>query len=152
MIGKPLKFPGKCLSQNCQEPCLTVTGGSDEWTDDAHVALHPLSAAEHYAKRLNRTCLPNCTKVRNAQRWFGAWHRPLKCIMLGSETSKATASRSTFLVPHQCIGISKVSIVMSAGCSGISDTMIMCSNKIIQFIIGVFWDRRVYWQTLLTIR
>jgi len=67
--------------------------------------------------------------------------------MLGSETLKANASRSTFLLPHQCIGISKVTIVMSAGCSGISDTMIMCSNRTIQFIIVSFWtevsiDRR----------
>ena len=37
---------------------------SDEWTDDDDVALHPLSAAARYAKRLNRTRLYHCTKVR----------------------------------------------------------------------------------------
>ena len=53
MIGKPLKFPGKCLSQNCQEPCLTVTGGSDEWTDDDDGALHTLHATQHYVVLLD---------------------------------------------------------------------------------------------------
>jgi len=33
-----------------QESCLMVTGESDEWTDDYHGALHPFSAAEHYAR------------------------------------------------------------------------------------------------------
>ena len=32
-----------------QEPCLVATSGSDDWTDDDHVALHPLSAVEYYA-------------------------------------------------------------------------------------------------------
>jgi len=36
--------PGKCLSQNCQEPCLMVSSESDEWTGDDDGALHPLSA------------------------------------------------------------------------------------------------------------
>ena len=36
---------------------------SDEWTDDDYGALHPLSAAEHYARRLNRNCLYDCTNV-----------------------------------------------------------------------------------------
>ena len=49
------------------EPCLMVTGESDEWTDDDHGALHPLSAAERYAKRLNRTCLYDCTNVSMVQ-------------------------------------------------------------------------------------
>jgi len=30
-----------------------VTGESDEWTDDDHVALHPLSAAEYSVNLLN---------------------------------------------------------------------------------------------------
>ena len=40
---------------------------SDEWTDDNHAALHPLSAAEHYTKRLNRTCLYDCTNASFVQ-------------------------------------------------------------------------------------
>ena len=44
-----------------------VMGESDEWTDDDDGALHPLSAAEHHARRLNPTCLSNCTKVRIVQ-------------------------------------------------------------------------------------
>ena len=30
-----------------------ATSESDEWTDDDDIALHPLSAAEIYARRLN---------------------------------------------------------------------------------------------------
>jgi hypothetical protein len=41
-----------------------ATSESDEWTNDGHGALHPLSAAEYYARRLNRTYLYHCTKVR----------------------------------------------------------------------------------------
>jgi len=37
-----------------------VTGESGEWTDDDNGALHPLSAAEHYARILKRTCLYDC--------------------------------------------------------------------------------------------
>jgi len=40
-----------------------VTGESDEWTDDGHIALHPLPAAERCARRPNRTCLYDCPKV-----------------------------------------------------------------------------------------
>jgi len=50
-----------------REPCLTVTGEPGEWTDDDDGALHPLSAAEGYARRLNRTCLYDCTEARNVQ-------------------------------------------------------------------------------------
>ena len=39
------------------------TNEADEWTDDGHSALHPLSAAEHYANRLNRTRLYHCTII-----------------------------------------------------------------------------------------
>ena len=37
------------------------------WAGDAHGALHPLSAAEQYARRLNRTCLSDCTNVSFVQ-------------------------------------------------------------------------------------
>lgn len=50
-----------------QEPCLMVTGESDEWPDDDDGALHPLPAAEHYAKRLKRTCLYDCTNTSFVQ-------------------------------------------------------------------------------------
>ena len=44
-----------------------ATGESGEWTDDDDAALHPLSAAEQYARRLNRTCLSDCTNVSFVQ-------------------------------------------------------------------------------------
>ena len=47
-----------------------VMDESDEGAGDGHGALHLLSAAEHYAKRLNRTCLYDCTIVRNVQSPF----------------------------------------------------------------------------------
>lgn len=49
--------PGKCLSQNSQEPCLTVTSESDDWTEDDDVALRPLSAAEHYVSLCNEVTI-----------------------------------------------------------------------------------------------
>ncbi len=39
---------------------------SDGWRNDDVVALHPFPAAEHYARRLNPTCLYDCTKVSRA--------------------------------------------------------------------------------------
>jgi len=36
-----------------QEPCPTITGESDEWTDDNGGALHPLPAAEHQVSLCN---------------------------------------------------------------------------------------------------
>jgi hypothetical protein len=42
-----------------------VTGESDEETGDDEGVLHPLSAAEQYTKRIKRTCIYDCTLVRN---------------------------------------------------------------------------------------
>ena len=47
-----------------------MTGESGEWAEDDDIALHLLSATEHYAKRPNRTCLSDCTLVRNVQSPF----------------------------------------------------------------------------------
>ena len=47
-----------------------ATGESDEGAGDGHGALHLLSAAELYTKGLNRTCLYDCTIVRNVQSPF----------------------------------------------------------------------------------
>jgi len=37
------------LTPPARSHALMVTGESDEWTDDGHVALHALPTAEHYA-------------------------------------------------------------------------------------------------------
>ena len=40
-----------------QSPCLVVTSESDEWTDDYHGALHPLSAVEHHVSLCNEVTI-----------------------------------------------------------------------------------------------
>jgi len=80
-------------SRYCQEPCLVVTSESDEWTDD-DVALYPLSAAEHYARKCtdyvgensSRTSSPSMSMILTAIMTLG----------FGSSISYLPLTKSSF--------------------------------------------------------